>query len=100
MAAISTRMTTKLDPITKKFFVTHKKWNGPLGREPMDSVRSCAAATIFLRLRFRFIQKHNAGHCRRDMKATIMDSAVQSFLGALFVIVAGLSRLRMAMAVF
>src|SRR6266404_134317 len=100
MAAISTRMTTKLDPIAKNFFVTHKKWNGLLDREPMDSVQSSGAATIFLRLRFPFIQRHNAGHCPPDMKPTIMDSTVQFFLGVLFVIVAGLSPLIMAMAVF
>src|ERR1700674_848300 len=92
MAAISTRMTTKLDSITKNFFVTLKKWNGSLDRERMDSGQSCPAANIFFRLRFRFIQRHNAGHCRRDMKATIMDSAVQFFPGVLFAIVAGLSQ--------
>src|SRR5258707_15288418 len=100
MAEISTRMTTKLGPIAKKFFVTHKKWNGLLDREPMDSVQSSGAATIFLRLRFHFIQRHNAGHCPQDMKPTITDSAVQFFPAVLFVIVAALSPLIMAMAFF
>src|SRR5258708_38578927 len=100
MAEICARMTTKRGLIAKIFFVTHREWNGLLDREPMDSVQSSGAATIFLRLRFRFIQRPNAGHCPRDMKPTIMDSTVQFFLDVLFVIVAGLSLLRMAMAVF
>src|SRR6266478_10208067 len=100
MTAISTRMITKRGPIAKNFFVTHKKWNGLLDREPMDSVQSSGAATIFLRLPFPFIQRHNAGHCPQDMKPTITDSAVQFFPGVLFVIAAALSPLIMATAVF
>src|SRR6266481_5544646 len=82
------------------FFVTHREWNGLLDREPMDSVQSSGAATIFLKLRFRFTQRHNAGHCPQDMKPTITDSAVQFFPGVLFVIAAALSPLIMATAVF
>src|ERR1700686_2525506 len=93
-------MITKPDPITKSFFVTHKKSNGLLDREPMDSVQSFGVATIFLRLRFRFIQRHNAGHCPRDMKPMTMDLAVQFFPGALFATVAGPNPLINAMGGF
>src|ERR1700693_2948145 len=100
MKAISTRLTTKLESMAKNFFVTHKKWNGLLDREPMDSVQLCGAVNIFSRLRSRFIQKHSTGPCPRDMKPTIMDSAVQFCPDALFVTVAGLRPSIMAMAVF
>src|SRR5258705_1189863 len=100
MAEISTRMTTNRGLIAKIFFVTHREWNGLLDREPMDSLQWCGAVTIFLKLRFRFTQRHNAGHCPQDMKPTITDSAAQSFPGVLFVIADVLSPLIMATAVF